>query len=202
MASQDVKYEVPEPATEVVDGMSLNEITALGHRQQQLSVTPVSEDLNFPSVETILSTLEGELGPSAAVREHLDLSVEEQSQMYRALQNVLSKSEENEGSFDVEELRASLEHADAAARQGQRSLQALQGVIATLEKLWYSRSRYMAEAAEALANGSREREICLHTLQKKEVADVKIASIVAIALWSLGDTEVFPSSHRCKRGGG
>lgn len=165
MASQKVKY-VPEPATEVVGGMPLSDIAAPGHSKQQLSVSSVSEEVNLPPVETILSTLGGPPAPSVAVREYLDLSVEEQSQMYRALQDVLSKSEENEGSFDVEELRTSLEHADAETRRGQRSLQALEGVLATLEKLWYSRSQYMAEAAEALANGSRERKIYLQTAKK------------------------------------
>jgi hypothetical protein len=141
-----------------VGGTSLNETTALGQSIQQSSATQASKELDFPSVDTILSTFKNPT-PSISARGRLDLRPEEQDQMFRALQEVLLKSEEDEGSFDVQGLRASLEHADAVAQRGQRSLRALEGVSATLEKLWQSRSHYMAKAAEALANGSREREI-------------------------------------------
>jgi hypothetical protein len=77
--------------------------------------------------------------------------------MFRALKEVLSKTEGNVDVFDVQELRDALESADTAAQEGRRGPQLLEGVAAILQKLWQSESRYMVEAAEALANASRDR---------------------------------------------
>lgn len=125
-----------------------------------LDIQP-SKELEFPAVKTILSEFT-DSASSAPERGHLSLQPEEQDEMFRALQDVLRKAEENEGNFDVQELVSSLEQADADSRRGQRRLKALEGVSSTLDKLWQSRSHYMAQAAEALANGSRDREIYRH----------------------------------------
>ncbi|KAH8690952.1 putative GTP binding protein [Talaromyces proteolyticus] len=75
--------------------------------------------------------------------------------MFRALQDIL-KSASNTESFDLQELRESLEIADTTSQRGQRNPQLLEGVSSILDKLWRSKSKYMARAVEALANGSRE----------------------------------------------
>ncbi|KAL2000830.1 hypothetical protein VTN02DRAFT_2569 [Thermoascus thermophilus] len=77
--------------------------------------------------------------------------------MFRSLQAVFREADAKEGNFQVKELLASLDEADAGAKCGQRNLQALEGVRAILDRLWYSRSDYMARAAELLANGSRDQ---------------------------------------------
>ncbi|RAO73773.1 uncharacterized protein BHQ10_009785 [Talaromyces amestolkiae] len=77
--------------------------------------------------------------------------------MFRALKQVLAKTERDEDVFDVQELREALESADTAAQEGRRGPQLLGGVAAILQKLWQSESRYLVEAAEALANASRDQ---------------------------------------------
>ncbi|KAL1988523.1 hypothetical protein VTN96DRAFT_8918 [Rasamsonia emersonii] len=150
MASQhdeNDKSGASEPAP-ISSGCSSITETAETHIQP-------SKELEFPAVKTILSELT-DSAPSAPERGQLSLQPEEQDKMFRALQDVLLKTEENEGNFDVQELVSSLEQADADSRRGQRKLKALEGVSSTLDKLWQSRSHYMAQAAEALANGSRD----------------------------------------------
>ncbi|KAL1963275.1 hypothetical protein VTN77DRAFT_8498 [Rasamsonia byssochlamydoides] len=149
MASQNDEHDksgAPEPAPISIDGSSA--------QQASTQIQP-SGELEFPAVKTILSALT-DSAPSAPARGHLSLQPEEQDEMFRALQNVLLKADENEGNFDVKELVSSLEQADADSQRGQRNLKALEGVSSTLDKLWQSRSQYMAQAAEALANGSRD----------------------------------------------
>lgn len=95
--------------------------------------------------------------PKAPPRGGEKLSAEEEEDMFRSLQNIFTQAEEDEGSFNVQELLASLEQADEDARRGRKNLQALQGVRTILDKLWSSGSEFMARAAETLANGSRDR---------------------------------------------
>lgn len=64
-------------------------------------------------------------------------------------------------SFDLKRLHASLEQADADARQGAQDSQSLQSVHAILIQLWSCNSEFLTQAAELLANKSRDREfIC------------------------------------------
>lgn len=95
--------------------------------------------------------------PKAPSRGGQKLSPEEEEDMFRSLQNIFTQAEEDEGSFNVQELLASLEQADEDARRGQKNLQALKGVRDILDRLWSSDSDFMARAAETLANGSRDR---------------------------------------------
>lgn len=83
--------------------------------------------------------------------------------MFRALKNVIENSEAITGagnSFDLKELHASLEQADADARHGRRDTESLDSVKTILHQLWACNSGLLAQAAEILANGSRDRE-CL-----------------------------------------
>ncbi|PCH04775.1 Armadillo-like helical [Penicillium occitanis (nom. inval.)] len=111
--------------------------------------------IELPAVETVVPDLTDLKSLSSSETEEV-APVEEQDQMFRALKEVLSKTEGDEDVFDVQELRDALESADTAAQEGRRGPQLLGGVAAILQKLWQSESRYMVEAAEALANASRD----------------------------------------------
>lgn len=115
-----------------------------------------ADGIDLPAVETVVPNLTDlkSLPSSTGIE---GVPVEEQGQMFRALKEVLSKTEGDEDVFDVQELRDALESADTAAQEGRRGPQLLGGVAAILQKLWQSKSRYMVEAAEALANASRDR---------------------------------------------
>ena len=60
-------------------------------------------------------------------------------------------------SFDLKELHASLEEADANTKRGRRDADTLQSVNATLQKLWACNSEYLVQATEIIADGSRDR---------------------------------------------
>lgn len=125
----------------------------------QPSVPATSFDL--PSVEQVLSGLP-ELSPSLSSRDTEPLSPEDQEKMFRALRTVIENAEgtaEAGNAFDLKELHASLELADADARRGRRDSESLQGVLKILNQLWASNSQFLAQAAEVLANGSRDREL-------------------------------------------
>ncbi|CAI7569164.1 hypothetical protein N7533_001910 [Penicillium manginii] len=117
-----------------------------------------------PSIEQVLSDLPEVTGNSSSLplRNSETLAKDEQEKMFRALKNVLDnfepsddESAENE-SFDVKELQSSLEQADVDARRGERNAGPLQNVHTILCKLWSVNSGLLGQAAEALANGSRD----------------------------------------------
>jgi hypothetical protein len=120
-------------------------------------IISLADGIDLPAVESVIPDLTNleSLSPSTETEEVIP--AEEQGQMFRALKEVLSKTEGNVDVFDVQELRDALESADTAAQEGRRGPQLLEGVAAILQKLWQSESRYMVEAAEALANASRDR---------------------------------------------
>lgn len=116
--------------------------------------------LELPSIEQILAELP-ELSNSISPRSSDTLSQEEQENMFRALKNILDNfnvSNESSQSFDLKELHSSLEQADEDARRGQRDVSPLQNVNTILYKLWAANSGLLIQAAEALANGSRDRK--------------------------------------------
>ncbi|KAK2798603.1 hypothetical protein FQN51_007623 [Onygenales sp. PD_10] len=99
---------------------------------------------------------EAPVPPSAPARDGPKLPKEEEEGMFRTLQAIFQSAEEDEGSFGVKGLLASLEVGDEDARRGKQNMGTLQGVRATLDRLWSSGSDYMAQVAEVLANGSRD----------------------------------------------
>ncbi|EED18349.1 GTP binding protein, putative [Talaromyces stipitatus ATCC 10500] len=115
----------------------------------------LAADIDLPAVGTLFPDLTG-LKSLSSSNESEVIPAEEQDQMFRALQRVLSKTEGDEDAFDTRELRNALESADVAAQEGQRGPQLLGGVAAILQKLWQSESQYLVEAADALANASRD----------------------------------------------
>lgn len=143
MASQDYKDEgstglVPVAAT-------------------SFGIVSPADSIDLPAVETVVPDLTNLKSLSSLEDIEKVIPEEEQDQMFHALKEVLSKTERDEGVFDVQELREALALADTAAQEGRRSPQLLGGVAAILQKLWQSESSYMVEAAEALANASRDR---------------------------------------------
>jgi hypothetical protein len=120
-------------------------------------IISLADGIDLPAVESVIPDLRNLKSLSSLKQTEEVVPVEEQDQMFRALKEVLSKTEGDEDVFDVQELRDALESADTAAQEGRRGPQLLGGVAAILQKLWQSESRYMVEAAEALANASRDR---------------------------------------------
>jgi hypothetical protein len=80
--------------------------------------------------------------------------------MFRALKSVIESAYES-SSLDLKSLQGALDEADADADRGQRDAEALQSVHSILGKLWSTNSGLLSQAAEVLANGSRDREFCL-----------------------------------------
>ena len=124
---------------------------------RQPSVPATSFDL--PAVQHILSELP-ELSSSLSDRGTETLSLEEQEKMFCALKSVIESADAAEAgnAFDLKELHASLEQTDADARRGRRDSESLQSVLNIINQLWASDSKFLAQAAEVLANGSRDCE--------------------------------------------
>lgn len=120
---------------------------------------PLEGEIKLPSVEQILSELTAET-PSLPTRGTETVQLEEQANMFCSLRSLLKKAEEeDEGKcFDLRELHAALDQADADSRRGRRDLKALESVLVILHRLWECQSDYMAQAAEILADGSRDRK--------------------------------------------
>lgn len=121
-------------------------------------IVSFATNIDLPAVETLLPDIT-DLGKLSVVSTEQKLSSEEeQYQMFRSLQNVLSKAQANKDVFDVQELYKALEEAHTASQEDGSSTQHLESVVSMLQKLWLSRSKYLLEATEALANASRDRE--------------------------------------------
>lgn len=120
---------------------------------------PVS-GLELPTVEQILQDLP-QISTSLPSRSEETIESEEQKKMFHSLKSIIEHAEgapEPGGSFDLKELHASLGQADADARHGRRNLETLQSVRTIIDRLWSCNSDYLAQAADVLANGSRDRE--------------------------------------------
>lgn len=123
-------------------------------------------DLELLPIKNILSDLP-EISSSLPPRKEI-IDSEEQQDMFRELRDIIEKAlevDEAGNSFDLKELHASLEEADANTKRGRRDADTLQSVSATLQKLWACNSEYLVQAAEIIADGSRDRESILYTCQ-------------------------------------
>ncbi|KKZ63048.1 hypothetical protein EMCG_02549 [[Emmonsia] crescens] len=115
------------------------------------------EQKQLPStLYTDTPLLEGPAPPFAPHRDGPKLPKEEEEEMFRALQAIFQTAEEEEENFDVKGLLNALGEANEDARLGQRNMNTLKGVRDNLGLLWRSGSDYMVQAAEVLANGSRD----------------------------------------------
>jgi hypothetical protein len=117
-------------------------------------------DWDLPPIKDILSDLSG-FSSSLPARGTEDVGSEEQQVMFRALREIIEKAQEVDeagNNFDLKELHASLEEADAMTKRGRRDAETLHSVVDTLNKLWTCNSEYLVQATEIIANGSRDRE--------------------------------------------
>lgn len=130
-----------------------------GHGGASQSVSKKG-DWDLPPIKDILSDLSG-LSSSLSARGTEDVDLEEQQVMFRALRDIVEEAQEVDeagNNFDLKELHASLEEADAITKRGRRDAETLQSVVDTLNKLWTCNSEYLVQATEIIANGSRDRE--------------------------------------------
>jgi hypothetical protein len=111
----------------------------------------------LPPVEQITSDLSS---PPSLTKGTETIDPEEQKNMFWNVQNIIQKADEGT-SFDLKELHASLEQADADSRRGGCNVESLGEVRTILYKLWSCNSEYLAQTAEVLANGSRDCEFRL-----------------------------------------
>ncbi|KAJ5770807.1 uncharacterized protein N7511_002858 [Penicillium nucicola] len=115
-------------------------------------------DWDLPAIKDILPD---QSGPSSSLppRNTELFDSEKQQVMFRALQDIIEKAQEVDeagNNFDLKELHASLEEADATMKRGRRDAETLQSVVDTLNKLWNCNSEYLVQATEIIANGSRD----------------------------------------------
>ncbi|KAJ5824376.1 hypothetical protein N7447_006716 [Penicillium robsamsonii] len=135
-------------------GISTAQLAAHGDVGRSVSK---KADLELPSAKRILSDLPG-VSSSLPPRTET-IESEEQQEMFRELRKVIEKAQEADeagNSFDLKELHASLEEADANEKCGRRDAEILQSVRATLQKLWACNSEYLVQATEVIADGSRD----------------------------------------------
>lgn len=127
------------------------------------SYSLLSTDVDMPSVEQILSGFP-EKPISLPTRGEEMLSQEQQKNLLHALQSAIENVQDTTeagSSFELKELQQlSLEPATDAHLK-QRRLQIVRNVHSILGQLWLSNSDLLTEAAETLANGSRDRESVL-----------------------------------------
>lgn len=139
---------------------SLGGIRIAHGASQDANIPAPASTLDLPSVDKVLSDLP-ELESSLQPQGTAEVQSEEQENMFRALKQIIEQTGETSevgAAFDLKELHASLEQAEGEARRGRRDAETLKGVLNTLHQLWSCNSRWMAQAAEILANGSRERK--------------------------------------------
>lgn len=117
-----------------------------------------STKVELPSIREVLAAAPSNSSSLEPRTETVDL--EAQQEMFRALRDVIenAQADEAENAYDLKELHASLEEAEASSKHGRRDAQTLQSVCDTLHRLWTCKSEYLAQAAEIIANGSRDRE--------------------------------------------
>jgi inactivated superfamily I helicase len=119
------------------------------------------KDLELPSIKEVLADLFSSSSSFSLPPRTESVDTEEQEEMFRGLRDIIEKAQEVDeagNTFDLKELHASLEEADANSRRGRRDAETLQAVSVTLHKLWACKSEYLVQATEIVANGSRDRE--------------------------------------------
>lgn len=144
--------------------------------------------LDLPSVDQVLQSLP-QISTSLLSRDAGTIDSDEQKKMFLSLKNIIENSQgtaADGSSLDLKEFHASLEQADADARRG-RNLETLRSVHTTINRLWSCNSQYLAQAAEVLANGSRDREFRTIPLFTSLLTAL---SIMAYSIWPVRYLEV------------
>jgi hypothetical protein len=135
-----------EEVTDIHKHMQLN----YGQGGPCITRTEGNDQTEYPSLSQIMSELTSK-PPAIAPGASKPLSLEEQRTLFDSLQNALRIAEiryQVKQTTDAKEAKSSFEQVDAV----------FEGVQSILYQLWGSRSHYMVQAAEALANGSRNRK--------------------------------------------
>ncbi|KAJ5708064.1 hypothetical protein N7488_007865 [Penicillium malachiteum] len=140
--------------------VSLGGINATHDAAQEAGQSPVPASvLDLPSVDKVLSG-QPDILSSLQSRGTTETALEEQETMFCALKNIIENAGEPSvagNNFDLKALHASLEQAEGEARLGKRDAKSLESVLDTLNQFWSCNSQFLTQAAEILANGSREQ---------------------------------------------
>lgn len=136
-----------------------SEISVTPMTDQDASQSVIKKDVELPSAREILADLPTTTSSSLTPRTET-VQVEAQQEMFRALKNIIEevRATDAEKNFDLKDLQDSLEEADANSKGGHRDAETLTSVCDTLYRLWACKSEYLVQAAEIIANGSRDRE--------------------------------------------
>ncbi|GMF79173.1 unnamed protein product [Aspergillus oryzae] len=154
---------------------SRNEVNVMRNSMEQssLHVTQLqgNERKECPSLDEIISSLVP-MPPALAPGVSMPLSLEEQRTLFDTLQEALNMAKTRYQTS----LTAEAEGDYPSFKQVNVLFEGLQDI---LYRLWTCRSSFMVQAAEALANGSRNRK-CKHNINATSlIADI------SIALWRL-----------------
>lgn len=114
------------------------------------SLPTPQESLNCPSIEEVLSKLA--VPPSSLPARTPTLDVEDQKYMFHSLQAFMRSAQPGDLQIDDSVDRADTESASRL------HVDAIAHLRPVLDRLWKCQSEYLAQAAEVLANRSRDRE--------------------------------------------
>jgi hypothetical protein len=129
-----------------------------------------SVDYNFGSPSSHFSTINqaypvsvtGSQSPRPGLGGNPTSTIEEQKGYMQSIIDIFELSEEEEEEPDDGDDDMSIERPiDLEAQQ--RRTEKLRGVRSALDRLWWSNSEFMSDAAEKLADGSRDRKFFLVT---------------------------------------
>ncbi|GAB1209556.1 hypothetical protein APSETT445_008337 [Aspergillus pseudonomiae] len=141
----------PVPKVEVQEMAPANEVNAMRNsmKQSSLPITKIqgNECMEYPSLSQIISSL-APMPPGLAPAVSEPLPLEEQRALFDTLEKTLRMAEtryQPSLTAQAEEDNLSFKQVDAL----------FEGLQDTLCRLWTCRSSFMVQAAEALANGSR-----------------------------------------------
>ena len=168
--------------------MSSGEVYTAPAGDSARNAPALASGFDLPSVDQVLQSLP-QISTSLLSRDAETIDSDEQKKMFLSLKSVIENAEgtaEAGSSFDLKELHASLEQADADARRG-RNLETLQSVHTTIQRLWSCNSEYLVQAAEILANGSRDRQFRTIPLVTSLLTSL---SIMAYSIWPVRYPEV------------
>ena len=83
----------------------------------------------------------------------------EKALMFSELEAVFEQAEDTEGGVGIGELRPRIEPGEQdESSPGRKTVEALKNVRSILDQMWQSESRFIARAAEIMADASRDRK--------------------------------------------
>lgn len=137
---------------------NLHDVAAASEPNKYPAEPAHNEPLESQEGDNSEPSTESKAPPCAPSRDSPNLSKEEGEEMFRTLRSIFEPAEQQQQTGELEDLIISLELADKATRDGRPNIQALDGVTFKIDQLWRSRSEYMVQTVEVLANASRDRK--------------------------------------------